>query len=260
MNLSLKDKRSLVCGGSKGLGWATAKELAELGCSVTLLSRDEDLLKQRVGELGQISPASHGYIVADLSEIDQVKQKLINIIDKPIHILINNAGGPAPGQLLDAASKEFLNAFKLHLIANHELSNLLIPGMKADGYGRIINIASTTIRQPIHGLGVSNTIRGSVASWSKTLSNELAPFGITVNNVLPGSTKTERLDAIISRIQKTNNWTDEEVLEHMHKEIPMGRFADPAEFGSVVAFIASPAASYITGTSIPVDGGKIRSI
>ena len=260
MNLSLDGKRALVCGGSKGLGWASAMELAKLGSAVTLLSRDEQLLQARVMELEKISSSKHDYVVADLSKIDAAIESLSTTSNSFYHILINNAGGPAPGQLLDADASEFIDAFKLHVVANQTLSKHLIPGMKEAGYGRIINIASTTIRQPLPGLGVSNTIRGSVASWSKTLSNELAPFGITVNNVLPGSTKTERLDALISRIQKNNNWTDEEVKDHMLKEIPMGRFARPEEFGAVVAFIASPAASYITGTSIPVDGGKIRSI
>ena len=260
MNLSLEGKRALVCGGSKGLGWASAKELAALGCTVTLLSRNEELLNQKNKELYEISDNHHTYIVGDLSDIESVKNSLEKLLDGPFHILINNAGGPAPGQLLDAASSEFVEAFQLHLIANHELSNLLIPGMKAEGYGRIINIASTTIRQPIHGLGVSNTIRGSVASWSKTLSNELAPFGITVNNVLPGSTNTERLDSLIDNIAKQNNISREQVIKNMEAQIPFGRFAEPSEFGAVVAFLASPAASYITGTSIPVDGGKIRSI
>ena len=260
MNISLKGKRALVCGGSKGLGWASAKEIAALGCTVTLLSRNEELLGQKSRELQQVSPDDHSYIVGDLSDIESVKTAIKKILIKPFHILINNAGGPAPGLLLDANSKAFVDAFILHLIANHELSNLLIPGMKKEGYGRIINITSTTIRQPIHGLGVSNTIRGSVASWSKTLSNELAPYGITVNNVMPGSTKTERLDSLIDNIAKNNNLPREQVIKNMEGEIPFGRFAEPQEFGAVVAFLATPAASYITGTNIPVDGGKIRSI
>lgn len=260
MNLSLDGKRALVCGGSKGLGWASAQELASLDCTVMLLSRNEEVLKQRVEELQQISSKNHTYLVGDLSQIENVKEDVSKRLNEPIHILINNAGGPAPGQLMDAKSNEFLQAIQLHLIASHELSQLVIPGMKAADYGRIINITSTTIRQPINGIGVSNTIRGSIASWAKTLSNELAPSGITVNNIMPGSTKTERLDSLIDNIAKGNNKSHEEVIKNMQSQIPFGRFGDPQEFGAVVAFIASPAASYVTGVSIPVDGGKIKSI
>ncbi len=262
MNLNLKNKNALVCGASRGLGKASAIELAELGANIILLARNEERLKSVLNKLDASKNQEHDFIVTDFSKgekhIREIIEKLIS--EKNIHILINNTGGPKGGVMEKATSVDFLNAFNNHLIAAHTLVNLLKPGMLADGYGRVINIVSTSVRQPIEGLAVSNVTRGAVASWAKTLSMELAPTGITVNNVLPGTTKTERLEEILISRQKLFNYTPEEAEQRMLQEIPFGRFAMPEEIGSVVAFLASPAASYITGASIPVDGGKIKSI
>lgn len=262
MNLNLKNKNALVCGASRGLGEATAIELAKLGANVTLLSRNEVRLKSVLSKLDISKNQHHDIIVADFSEdVSALKEKIDKLIaQKNIHILINNTGGPKGGILETATIGDFKSAFEQHLIISHNLVNWLKPGMLADSYGRIVNITSTSVRQPIEGLAVSNVTRGAMASWAKTLSIELAPTGITVNNILPGTTQTERLEEILISRQKLFNYSPEEAKHNMLQEIPFGRFATPEEIGGVVAFIASPAASYITGASIPVDGGKIKSI
>lgn len=261
MNLNLSGKRALVCGASKGLGLATAIELANLGAELILLARSEEALQKAVIDLDEINGLSNSYLQADLLDHKDLNEKLNDLlVSGPIHILINNTGGPAPGQLLSANSTEFERAFKMHVLASDLIAKLLIPGMKDSSYGRIINIVSTSVRQPIAGLAVSNTIRGAMASWAKTLSNELAEDQITVNNILPGTTNTERIQELISGWQKQLGKPRKEVEEMLMTQIPMGRFASPEEIASVIAFIASPAASYVTGTNIPVDGGKIKSI
>jgi len=261
MNLDLSGKRALVCGASKGLGLASAIELAKLGAQLILLARSEEALQDAVTTLNKINDQSNRYVQADLLDHKDLKYKLNEILEfGPIHIVINNTGGPAPGQLLSANPEAFERAFKMHILASDLITKLLIPGMKASSYGRIINIVSTSVRQPIAGLAVSNTIRGAMASWAKTLSNELAEDQITVNNILPGTTNTERIQELIAGWQEQLGKPRKDVEEMLMDQIPMGRFATPEEIASVIAFIASPAASYITGTSIPVDGGKIKSI
>ena len=262
MNLNLKNKNALVCGGSRGLGEASAIELALLGANVVLLARNEERLKSVLNNLDTSKGQQHSFIVVDFSEGEQsLKEKIDGLIaNKNIHILINNTGGPKGGDLENANPDELVNAFNHHILTAHALVKWLKRGMLEDNYGRIINIVSTSVRQPIKGLAVSNITRGAMASWAKTLSMELAPTGITVNNILPGTTKTERVDEILLSRQKLYNLTPEQSVQSMMQEIPFGRFATPEEIGGVVAFLASPAASYITGTSIPVDGGKIKSI
>lgn len=261
MNLNLKGKNALVCGGSKGLGFASAKELAALGAKVILLSRSQERLKQAVEILDRINGIKNDYLSIDLSNTLDLTSKIGMLLNEmPIHILINNTGGPSGGALLEAQGNEFLSAMQSHIIASHTLVQLLSPKMKSEKYGRIINIVSTSVRQPIGGLGVSNTTRGAMASWAKSMSNELAPFGITVNNVLPGTTKTERIDELIGSWQIAWNQDEAGVRKTLIDQIPLGRFGEPEELGSTVAFLASPAAAYITGVSLPVDGGKIKSI
>lgn len=261
MDLNLSGKNALVCGGSKGLGFAAAIELAKLGARVVLLSRNEERLRSAVNKLDSINNLRNDFLALDISDIENLERSILLLQgEMPIHILINNTGGPSGGTMMDANSDEFLIAIKKHIGASHCLAKLLVPVMKTENYGRIINVVSTSVRQPIPGLAVSNTTRGAMASWSKTLSNELAPFGITVNNVLPGTTKTERIDELIESWQNSWGLSEEGVRKRLIEQIPMGRFGETEEFAALVAFLASPAASYITGTSIPVDGGKIKSI
>ncbi len=262
MNLNLQHKNALVCGASRGLGAASAKELALLGANVTLLARNETRLQSTLATLDTNKGQTHDYVVADFSEgTGALEPKIAQLLArKNIHILINNTGGPKAGTMNTATSEAFLEAFQKHILISHALVQWLKPGMLEDKYGRIINIVSTSVRQPIKGLAVSNVTRGAMASWAKTLSNELAPTGITVNNILPGTTQTQRVDELLLSMQERYQLTPEQAKQQMLQAIPFNRFAEPEEVGSVVAFVASPAASYITGTSIPVDGGKIRSI
>lgn len=258
MNLDLIGRRALVCGSSQGIGRACAIELANLGASITLFSRNESALQNVKDELDQSHQQQHHVLVGDFTQPDAIKAAIEQHVSETggFDILINNTGGPAPGPANEASPQAFLDAFNLHLICNHHLVQALIPSMKEKQYGRIINVISTSVKQPIPGLGVSNTIRGAVASWSKTLANELGPFGITVNNVLPGATATARLDAIIQGKAKKQNISIEQATANEKAQIPMRRFAQAQEFAAAAAFLASPSAGYITGVNLPVDGGR----
>jgi 3-oxoacyl-[acyl-carrier protein] reductase len=261
MNLDLTGKRALVCGSTQGIGRSSAMELALLGADITLLSRNEDKLKEVLQDLPVNQNQNHHYLVADFQDQNQLKNIIKEyLINNPIDILINNTGGPAGGQAIDAGTDEFINAFNMHLVCNQILVQAISPGMKKNKFGRIINIISTSVKTPLKGLGVSNTIRGAVASWAKTLALELGPFGITVNNILPGYTMTGRLESIISTIAKRESKTKEEVQIDMISTIPAGRIADSNEVAAAIAFLASPAASYINGINLPVDGGKTPSL
>jgi 3-oxoacyl-[acyl-carrier protein] reductase len=262
MDLSLRGKTALVCGASKGIGKAVAIELSQLGANVILAARSAELLAQAIGELDHSHPGqAHQFLALDFSKTNELQLRLKALsTGQPIHILINNTGGPAGGPILEAKAEQFLEAFSNHILTAQLLTTLLSPGMKQAGYGRIVNIVSTSVRIPLDNLGVSNTIRGAMASWSKTVANELAPFGITVNNVLPGFTETERLVEVLSGAAKNKGRELEEEMKIAAQSIPMGRFGTPQEIASAAAFLASPAASYITGTSLLVDGGRTRSI
>ena len=258
MNLDLSGKTALVCGSTQGLGYASAAELALMGCNIILLARNEAKLIEALKSLPKNTQQNHQYLIADFGDTVLVK----NIIDEfvrnnTIHILVNNTGGPAGGTALNATQEDFLIAFNNHLINNHNLTLAVVPGMKLVGFGRIINIISTSVKIPLAGLGVSNTIRGAVASWAKTLATELGPFGITVNNVLPGFTKTSRADYVIAKKAEDAGKTEAAVLKALEAEIPAGRIGKPEEFGAAVAFLCSPAASYINGINLPVDGGRL---
>jgi 3-oxoacyl-[acyl-carrier protein] reductase len=262
MDLDLTGKHALVCGGSQGIGLATAKTLASLGADVTQHARRAELLGPLAGALPRPHAAqAHGWIAVDSADTDALKSQAEALAaGKPVHILVNNSGGPPPGPVHGTGIDAFEAAFRQHLIANHVLAEALIPGMQSHGYGRIVNVISTSVKEPISGLGVSNTTRWAVASWAKTLATELARFGITVNNVLPGSTETPRIEQIIeTRAGKTGR-SREQVHADMVAEIPMGRFARPEETAAAIAFLCSPAASYISGINLPVDGGRTRSL
>lgn len=258
MNLNLTNKVALVCGSTQGLGLAAAVEIALLGANVILMARDEEKLKQAMQKLDQSKGQKHGFLVADFSNVQAVRESINAYLlgGKTIHILINNTGGPAGGKAIDADTEEYVRAFNQHLICNHILVQAVVPGMKTAGFGRIINVISTSVKQPIHGLGVSNTIRASVANWSKTLSVELGGFGITVNNVLPGFTQTTRADYIIQKKAADSGKSENEILQELVAEIPAKRIGQPEEFGAAVAFLSTPAAAYINGINLPVDGGR----
>lgn len=259
MNFNLNNKNALVCGSTQGIGKATALQLAELGTTVTLIARNETKLKAVLSELSTSNGQNHKYIVADFQNPTDLKEKL-NAANQTFHILINNTGGPEGGPVFNASLDEFESAFTQHLKCNHILVQAVVPAMKNAGYGRIINIISTSVKQPLAGLGVSNTIRGAVANWSKTLAGELGSFGITVNNVLPGATGTERLKQIINNKAEKTNQSFDEVANAMKNDIPAKRFAQPEEIANAVVFLASEAASYINGINVPVDGGRTKSL
>jgi 3-oxoacyl-[acyl-carrier protein] reductase len=263
MDINLKGKKAFVCGSTQGIGRAAAIELANLGASVVLLARNENALKQATGELNQSGSQKHSFVVADFSKPDDLRVKVTDYFEvdnQPVHILVNNTGGPAAGQAYEAKLEEFISAFQAHLICNQILVQSLVEKMKAEKYGRIINVISTSVKQPIPNLGVSNTIRGAVASWAKTLAGELGEFGITVNNVLPGFTQTQRLEVIIENKAIKAGASIEQIEAEMKAETPAKRFAEAAEVASAIAFLASPAASYINGINLPVDGGRTGSL
>jgi len=254
----LSGKRAIVCGASQGIGRACAVELSKLGASVTLVARDESALKKALAILSTDGGIAHDYLVADFSNPATLSSKVSAYVQSrgDMHILVNNTGGPPHGAITDATPEDFLKALSAHLICNQLLVQVLLPGMKKAGYGRIINIISTSVIAPIRGLGVSNTTRGAVAQWGRTLAAEVAPFGITVNNVLPGYTATQRLDSLFTAKAEKQGTTAEAVRQAVIDAIPAKRLADPAEIGTVVAFLATPAASYVNGVNLPVDGGR----
>ena len=264
MFLDLTDKIALVAGSSQGIGLATAKQFAQSGATVILLARNEEKLKSIVAELSTPKNQKHGYLVADFSS-PKTLQDVLSDTHKAgtfegAHILINNTGGPPPNQAHEASLQSFRDAFEQHLICNQILVQALLPFMKKEEYGRIINVISTSVKQPIDNLGVSNTIRAAVANWAKTLSFELAQYGITVNNLLPGMTATSRLDAIITNKAKTANISEAEATHQLKATIPAHRFAQPEEVANAILFLASDKAGYINGINLPVDGGRTRNL
>lgn len=260
--ISLGGKRALVAGSTQGIGRASAEAFARIGAEVVLLARNAEQLRAVRDALTPPAHGSHDFIVADFTDPAAVRAAVSGYLSRhpPFHILVNNTGGPPAGPAFEATEEAFRAAFTMHLLCNQALVQAVVPGMRSLGYGRIINIISTSVREPISGLGASNTIRAAVAGWAKTLSKELGPDAITVNNVLPGSTRTARLDAIITGRASAGGTTVEAVARSMVADIALGRFADAAEIAAAVAFLASPAASYITGVSLPVDGGRLHSI
>lgn len=261
MNLDLSHKNALVCGSTQGIGKSTAIALAKMGANVTLMARNEEKLQAVITELDCSKGQTHSYACADFSNPENVKAAAESVVaDKNIHLLINNTGGPAGGPITDASTDSFEAAFKMHVVCNQILAQAVTPGMKEDGFGRVVNVISTSVKIPIAGLGVSNTIRGAVASWSKTMANELGKFGITVNNVLPGFTDTNRLKTLITKKANAQGVTENEIANGMKSTIPAARFAAAEEVANAAAFLCSPAAAYINGVSIPVDGGRTGAL
>lgn len=252
---SLIGKRALVCGASQGIGEAVAQALASNGATVILLARNEEAL----GRVKKALPGlGHEICVLDLSQTEKIPLSLQAFL--PIHIVVNNSAGPKGGPLLDAKSDELLQGFAQHILAAQKIAQTVLPSMKAEKFGRFIQIISTSVKAPIQGLGVSNTIRGAMANWAKTLSLEVGTFGVTVNNVLPGYTKTQRLESLKKNAAEKAQKSEEQIEEQWKNTIPLGRMAEPWEIAAAVAFLASPAAAYISGINLPVDGGRTASL
>jgi 3-oxoacyl-[acyl-carrier protein] reductase len=259
--LELEGKRALVCGASRGIGRATAEALSEAGAQVIIAARDGHRLAQVVAELPQPVGQEHEALEIDFGDTAHIGPQLAELLHSgPVHVVVNNSGGPPAGPASQAETAAFESAFRQHVVANQVILRTLLPAMKASGYGRIVNIISTSVKEPIPGLGVSNTIRGAVASWAKTLSRELGPFGITVNNVLPGFTATERLEYFFEQRAEASGNSVDTVRQQARMRVPVGRFAEPREIAAAVTFLASPAAGYINGINLPVDGGLIASL
>ena len=258
MNLGLRNKKAIVCGSTQGIGKAIAEELALEGVGITLIARNEDALKEVAASLDVSLEQKHNFLCVDFSANNFSER--IDSLSLDYDILINNTGGPASGPITDAQPEDFENAFKMHLLNNQILVKKVVEGMKRNSFGRIINIISTSVKAPIPGLGVSNTIRAAVANWAKTLSLELGIYGITVNNVLPGFTNTTRLNSLINKKSEVQGKPINEVASQMKKSVPMNRFGSSNEVASAVVFLSSTKASYINGINLPVDGGRTASL
>jgi len=261
MNISLKGKTAVICGSSQGIGLAAAKELAVSGANCILIARNPEALQAAVGQLSATGDQHHQWVAADFADSHSVEEAIKNIVSKQVvEILINNTGGPKAGPIIEASTDAFEQAFRQHLINNQILVRTVVPGMKEAGYGRIINIISTSVKTPLANLGVSNTIRLAVASWAKTLANEIGQYNITVNNILPGLTQTQRLDELVKHSANAAKKDEDMVESQLKDSVPMKRFGNPEEIANVIAFLASPAASYVNGTNIAVDGGRTPAL
>lgn len=260
MDLDLLGKNALVCGSTQGIGKATALALAKMGANVFLLARNEENLKEVKSQLDNSKGQNHNYLCADFSDVNKVKSVAQKLEHKNIHILINNTGGPAGGPITSAQSEDFEKAFQMHVVCNQILSQAVVESMKNACYGRIVNVISTSVKVPINGLGVSNTIRGAVASWAKTMANELGQYGVTVNNVLPGFTNTNRLKTLINKKAQVQQVSEEQIANGMLSTVPASRFGEAEEVANAIAFLCSPAAAYINGINVPVDGGRTGTL
>jgi 3-oxoacyl-[acyl-carrier protein] reductase len=262
MEHSLADRHALVCGASEGIGRASALALAAMGASVTLLSRRQPALQELAGALPRPDARQrHGWIAVDVNDAESLRSQVSALASsRAVHILVNNTAGPPGGPASAAQPEDYLAVFRQHLVANQVLVQCVLPGMRAAKWGRIVNIISTSVKEPIANLGVSNTIRGAVASWSKTLAAELGADGITVNNVLPGYTRTQRLEQILAERANATGKSEQEIAAGMLATVPAGRFAEASEIAAAVAFLCSPQAGYISGINLPVDGGRTKSL
>ena len=259
MTYSLEGRKALVCGSTQGIGHACAVAMARQGAAVTVMARNEESLRKVQAELATDHGQTHSCLVADFADWQEVRARVQDYVggNGPIHILLNNTGGPPAGPLFEAEPENLVKAFGQHILCNEVLAQATVPGMRDEGYGRIINIISSSVVIPIKGLGISNVTRGAVANWARTLAGELGPFGITVNNILPGYVATARLESLIQSWGKRDGISADEVQKKLIATIPLSRLASPDEIGSVAAFLASPAASYINGVNLPVDGGRL---
>lgn len=262
MDLNLIGRHALVCGASEGIGRAAAHELAGLGADVTVLARRADVLAEVAANLPRRHDAQrHGYLAADMDDTAGLRTRVEALVaGQRVQILVNNTAGPPGGLAHDADPEAYVATFRRHLIGGQTLLQAVLPGMKEANWGRLVNVISTSVREPIANLGVSNTIRGAVASWAKTLAGELARFGITVNSVLPGFTRTGRLDGIIAANAARSGKDPTQMADEMIATVPAGRFGEPEETAAAIAFLCSPAAAYVNGVNLAVDGGRTRTL
>ena len=251
---ALGGQTALVCGASKGIGRACALMLARAGARVVACARSQTDLDSLVAEM---HGDGHEAVVLDLEDIEAVRQAMSSRGD--VQIVVNNSGGPPGGALLENTPEDFEGPFRRHLHAAHTIVQMLSPGMKKAGSGRIVNIISTSVREPIDNIGLSNTLRGAMASWSKSLSRELDPC-ITINNILPGFTDTDRLDSLASSISERTGSPVEDITEGWLSGVPIQRLVDPLETAVAVTFLCLPSSGAIRGVSLAIDGGRMRSI
>ena len=261
MNISLKSKRALVGGSSKGLGNAVANQLAMSGAQVTLVARDEELLIKNVKELNKKTDLTHDYLVVDYNDFNQYQIKIKEYLSlNPIDILVNNTQGPISGDVMNVSLEDYQNSFDL-LFKNVVYTTMLaLKNMKKNKWGRIINMTSVSVKEPLSYLALSNTIRSSVTTWGKTLANDIGSNNITVNNILTGYFNTERINELNFEKSKKLNIKIEEVFSAIENLVPLKRIGDPKEFAYLVTFLASDQASYINGVNIPIDGGLLKSL
>lgn len=261
MNLDLSGKRAFISGASQGIGEAAARELASYGSNITLFARTESKLAKLALDIEKNYNVSCDFIASDINDLDLLKEKVQEKLRENgnYHILINNSGGPKGGPLLEADPIELLQFFQNHILAAQVLVNAFKDGMTSDKYGRIINIISTSVKQPIPNLGASNTIRGAMSSWAKTISREVGEY-TTVNNILPGFTETPRLHSLAEGASKRLGKTKDEVITMWSEQSPLNRIAKPEELGYAIGFLASPSAAFVSGINLPVDGGRLATL
>ncbi|HEX8849600.1 MAG TPA: SDR family oxidoreductase [Gemmatimonadaceae bacterium] len=262
MDLGLKGRTALVAASSKGLGRAVAEELAAEGCDLVMCARGKEALEEAAASIRAASKRKVVTLAADLSNPDDVARVADTALREYGHVdvLVNNGGGPPAGPFESHSVETWAAAVQQTLLSTVALTRALLPGMKERRWGRIVNITSIAVKQPVDNLILSNSVRAAVTGFARTLANEVAPFGITVNNVMPGYTRTDRVTSLAAKNAELRKTTAEEQLAIFERTIPMGRLGEPREFGAMVAFLCSERASYTTGASIPVDGGWIRAL
>lgn len=260
LSTSLSGRHALVTGASRGIGRATARCLASLGAELTISARNGGDLDALHAELREAGAPAVRSLVLDFDQRDELADRLDALLEEhPVEVVVHNTGGPKGGKLLEAQPDAILGALSRHLLTAHLLMTRCLPGMRSAGYGRFITVTSTSVREPIPNLGVSNLTRASVASWAKTVSREL-PSGVTINNVMPGYTDTDRLGQLADAKAARTGTTAEAVFSDFVAKVPEGRLGRPEELGSVIAFLCSPAAAYVRGQSLAVDGGRLNCI